>query len=445
MHFDTPDAVYSYLDRYINFERKVDPKSYRLDRMERLREMFGHPDRSYRVIHVAGSKGKGSTATMLASIAMRAEGPVGLYTSPHLLRFTERIAIDGFPVSDEILLASAEELSTVVEATGPADFPGNESPTYFELLTMLAMLCFRRAGCSIAVFEVGLGGRLDSTNVVEPVASIITSIELEHTELLGSTIPQIAAEKAGIIKPGVPVFSSVTDNDARRVIGDRAVASGSTLYELDSLVRIDNVSITAGGTDSRVTIDLPEGALVLDLHSPLIGTVQMRNAALAAMVMATLGYQRDHIAEGIALARLPARFQIVSGNPVVVLDGAHTAESIRSGVEDFSTIFPGGGLLLFGCASDKPVRPMAATLRTSFREVFITKPGTFKESHPEEIEAAFTSEGFLVHRDDDTRRAVLAALGAAGARAVPLLVTGSFYLCAAAAKELELAGRKVAG
>ncbi|MDX9899835.1 MAG: bifunctional folylpolyglutamate synthase/dihydrofolate synthase, partial [Spirochaetia bacterium] len=165
MIFNDADSVYAYLDRYLNFERKVKATEYRLDRMESLQRLFDYPDRAYRVVHVAGSKGKGSTATMLASIMKAAGKRVGLYTSPHLLSFTERIAIDGEPVTNDILLACAEELSSVMEHRTEDDFPGGESPTYFELLTMLGFLCFRKAGCSDAVIEVGLGGRLDSTNV----------------------------------------------------------------------------------------------------------------------------------------------------------------------------------------------------------------------------------------------------------------------------------------
>jgi dihydrofolate synthase/folylpolyglutamate synthase len=165
----------------------------------------------------------------------------------------------------------------------------------------------------------------------------------------------------------------------------------------------------------------------------MIGSVQARNAALAATVARSLGYDRGTIARGIAAARLRARFEILPGTPVVILDGAHTADSIRACSDDFARLFPEGGVLLFGCAKGKPPRLMAEALRHGFSEVIITKPGTFKESDPAEIEEAFRAEGFRTTRNDDTGAAIHEALKLAAARGAPLLVTGSFYLCAAAA------------
>jgi dihydrofolate synthase/folylpolyglutamate synthase len=434
MTFSNAGEVYAYLDRYLNFERKVQPTAYRLDRMQALKELFGRPDECYRIIHVAGSKGKGSTATMMASIMQKAGGRVGLYTSPHLLSFTERIAINGVPVDDQTLFACATEISDLMEQKTEADFPGGETPTYFELLTMLGFLCFRRAGCTDAVIEVGLGGRLDSTNVVVPAVSIITPIELEHTDLLGTTIPEIAYEKAGIIKPGVPVFTSATRSDALAVFRARATELISPLTILDEVAEITECSIDKQGTSATVrwkhgsTFGLP-----LKLRTPMIGSVQARNAALAATVASALGYDDETIAQGIATARLRARFEILDGNPVVILDGAHTADSIRACSDDFARLFPEGGVLLFGCAKGKPPRLMAAALRKGFPEVLITKPGSFKESDTAEIEEAFKAEGFRTTRNDDTRMAIHEALKLASIRGVPLLVTGSFYLCAEAA------------
>ncbi len=438
MTFNDPAAVYAYLDRYLNFERKLEPTEYRLDRMQALRKLFGKPDERYRVVHVAGSKGKGSTATMIAAILARREGPVGLYTSPHLLSFTERIAIGGLPVADDILLPAASELAEAVERTSPTDYPGGESPTYFELLTMLGFLCFRDSGCTSAVIEVGLGGRLDSTNVVEPVACAITQIELEHTDLLGGTIPLIAYEKAGIIKPGVPVFTSATRPDALAVFRSRAEELGSGLTILDEAAEITDCTVRVDGT--RATLRWRDDSMfsaALELYTPMIGRVQARNAALAAIVTRHLGCETESIVAGIAEARLRARFEILAGNPTVILDGAHTEDSVKACAEDFSGLFPGGGSLLFGCAKGKPPRPMAAALRASFSDVIITKPGTFKESEPGEIAAAFEAERFRVRRIDDTAAAIETALAEATDSGRPLLVTGSFYLCAAAAAIID--------
>ncbi|HUW70656.1 MAG TPA: folylpolyglutamate synthase/dihydrofolate synthase family protein [bacterium] len=434
MTFSTSDDVYAYLDRFLNFERKLEPKAYRLDRMQALRELFGKPDAAYRVVHVAGSKGKGSTATMIASILGMDEPTVGLYTSPHLLHFTERIAINMAPVSEQAIIKAAVELSNRLETESPEDFPGGETPTYFELLTMLGFLCFRNAGCTSAAIEVGLGGRLDSTNIVEPVACAITPIELEHTDLLGTTIPAIASEKAGIIKSGVPSFTSATRPEALEVIRAKAQEMGSRLRVLDEEATIREYSISPAGT--RAMIDWRDDSLFaepLELSTPLIGLVQARNATLAAMVCRTLGSSVASIQRGIAGARLRARFEIITGDPVVVIDGAHTADSVRACADDFGRLFPAGGVLLFGCAKGKPPRPMADALSGLFRSVTVTRPGTFKESDPAEIAAAFSDAGYAITRIDDTNEAVTLALEDARRRGLPLLVTGSFYLCAAAA------------
>ncbi len=440
--FAHEDEVYEFLNRFLNFERAIVPTAYRLDRMEALKALYGKPDEAYAIAHVAGSKGKGSTATMLAAILEDGTAPVGLYTSPHLLHFTERIAVNGLPVAKDILLASAEELRAGMEGRAPEDFPGGETPTYFELLTMLGFLCFKRAGCSRTVIEVGLGGRLDSTNVLKPMACLITPIELEHTELLGDTIAKIAAEKAGIIKPGVPVYTSATRPEALDVIGRTAKDMGSLLRVLDEEVRISGLRITAAGTAFSLAFKdhtLHEGAL--ELSTPLIGEVQARNAALAALTALDLGFSPRRVREGLAKARLRARFEIMPGDPIVVLDGAHTPDSAAACARDFKRLFKGGGVLLFGCAKDKDPAAMAAALKGIADSLIVTKPGNFKESEPERIAEAFREQGYGVVVEEDTGAAITRSLELAKRSGKPLLVTGSFYLCAEAAKSLAAWGR----
>ena len=437
-YFADSAAVYEFLNRFLNFERKLDPKEYRLDRMQRLRDLFGRPDEAYPVIHVAGSKGKGSTATMIAAIMELHQGPAGLFTSPHLIDFTERIAVAGKPVDTRILLLCAASLADRMSGKQPDDFPGGETPTYFELLTMLGFLCFKEAGCSCAVIEVGLGGRLDSTNVVAPEVCVITPIELEHTELLGDTIPKVASEKAGIIKAGIPVFTSATRPDALQVFRDTAARLGAPLFVLDDEAALRNVRINEKGT--TCTVEFADKTLfpeALELRTPMIGQVQARNAALAALITRHLGVSHEHIIQGLAHASLRARFEILPGEPLVVLDGAHTPDSVRACALDFSTIFPGGGLLLFGCAKDKQPRPLARELAAVFSRVIVTKPGTFKESDVKAIAQGFFDEGFHVTPIEDTETGISTALLEAKAAGLPLLVCGSFYLCAEMAKTLQ--------
>lgn len=448
MSFSSADEVYAYLNRFLNFERKLEPTAYRLDRMFALKELFGAPDEAYEIWHVTGSKGKGSTATMIASILRQTGARVGLYTSPHLLSFTERIAIDGVPVDEAVLVRSAEELEAGLRGREPEDFPGGEAPTYFELLTMLGFLSFRAAGCTHAVIEVGLGGRLDSTNVVKPKACFITTVELEHTELLGDTIPKIAYEKAGIIKPGVPVYSSAWRPEAREIIRRAANERGAPLRELDEEADLLGVRIGRKGTsfglslrDDGLRAACGAGQGAWELFTPLIGEVQARNAALVALGALDRGIEPKAIAEGLAKARIRARFEIVEGDPLVVLDGAHTADSTAACAHDFVEAVGSQGVLLFGCAKDKDPAGMAAALRPVASRAVITKPGTFKESEPEKIAAAFRAAGYEVVLEPETAVAVGLALEAAQAAELPLLVTGSFYLCAEVAAVLAKAGR----
>lgn len=435
MHdFKDADDVYRWLNLYLNFERKTDAKEYRLDRMRKLHHDFAYPDRAYRVIHIAGSKGKGSTSAMLESI-LRAGGlKTGLFTSPHFISFTERIAIDGIPVANDILLPAAKKLAEYMDGKKPEDFPGEENPTYFELLTILGFLCFRDAGIDIAIVEVGLGGRLDSTNVVEPELTAITGIELEHTDILGKTIAAIAAEKAGIIKEGVPVFTAAWKEDALEVIKATAKNSSAKLVTLDEVLKIEELRVDRSGSRFLAkTADAPPLRLQIAMH----GEHQARNASLALIIARYLGFDDEVIRAALANVRLRARFEIMDRGSGIVLDGAHTTDSIEAAVKDFSLLFPGKGLLLFGCAADKNAASMAAILRQDFDSVIITKPGDFKESDLKKMEAAFLDEGFTVKCLENTEMAVREAVREALEKKLPLLVTGSFYLCAIFSELIE--------
>ncbi|HOX92369.1 MAG TPA: Mur ligase family protein, partial [Spirochaetales bacterium] len=294
MRFSNADDVYTFLNLYLNFERKAEPTEYRLDRMHALHRDFGMPDRAYRIIHVAGSKGKGSTSAMLASILQQAGHRVGLFTSPHFLSFTERIMINQEPVGLNVLIPAAQELAAYMDGKSEAYFPGGENPTYFELLTILGFLCFRKAACDIVVVEVGLGGRLDSTNVVQPELCAITPIELEHTELLGDTIAKIAMEKAGIMKKGIPVFTNAKKPEALAVFRTRAQELGCALHELDALAAILDVHIDTKGTS--FTLSMRDGtAADTSYRCAMIGSVQAHNASLAILMARSLGIAEQAI------------------------------------------------------------------------------------------------------------------------------------------------------
>jgi len=442
--FADTDVVYDRLLDFVNVE-KGQKTEFKLDRMLFLCERLGDPQGSFRSVHVAGSKGKGSVSAMISRI-LEAEGhKVGLYTSPHLIRWKERISLAGDEVQEEALVASAEEVFDEIEGKAGSDFPGDELPTYFELTTLIAFCAFRRLGCDDAVIETGLGGRLDSTNVVQPAASVITPIELEHTEWLGDTIPQIAAEKAGIIKAGKPCYLSRQRPEAREVFVRKAAETGSALREAPSLSSVESLSLDASGTRARVSFSsgsplsrrFPGG---VEAHSPMIGRIQAENMALALLAAGELdaGLTRDQATEGLKKAFLPARFQVLRLEPPLVIDGAHTPDSTRLALEDFDSLFGRNGpaVLLFACASDKKAAEMAAILAPRFDRIILTRPGLFKKADLRSLESGFSLAGASFRTIEDHEAAIAAALAESRRLSVPLLATGSFYLCAEVVKAI---------
>ncbi|HON89422.1 MAG TPA: Mur ligase family protein [Spirochaetia bacterium] len=430
--FQSAADVYTYLSSFINLERKLEPIEYRLDRMHYLRKLFGYPDEAVRTIHVTGSKGKGSTATLLASILTASGYKTGLFTSPHVLNFTERIAINKLPVTNDILLPCAEEIYHRIPPGKPLPVPEFEYPTFFELLTILAFLCYKRAGCQYAVIEVGLGGRLDTTNVICPELAIITSIELEHTEILGSTVDKIAYEKAGIIKSLIPVISAVSDPVARSVIYTKAYNSVSPFYNLDSIVSEYHTSETPEG----ISVTWRDSVGNHTAQSSLHGIVQSRNIMTAWYAGNLLQISPDAILQGIRSTTMRARFEIIPGEPTIILDGAHTEVSILNTVETYQKLFPEPCVLLFGTAQDKHSFAMLKTLYPITELAVITRPGTFKQSEPERILEEAHALNMQAELIADTEAAVIHAHALAKARKLPLLICGSFYLCADALKTL---------
>lgn len=444
MRFRDSDEVYERLLGYVNVE-KGQKTVFKLDRMRELCARLGDPQEDYKTIHVAGSKGKGSVSAMIARI-LEAEGRrAGLYTSPHILRWKERISLAGDEMPERIILDSASEVLDLVEGRLPSDFPGDEMPTYFELTTLIAFCSFRRAGCDRAVIETGLGGRLDSTNVVPSEASVITPIELEHTEWLGDTIPLIASEKAGIIKRGKPCYLSRQRPEARTVFADKAAELGSELREAPSLVAARDLAIGRGGTSARLSF--AEGSPLasrfpggLAVKSPMIGRIQADNMALALLAAGETEapLRADAAARGLAKAFLPARFQALATEPPIVLDGAHTPDSAMLALETFESLFPRPSALLFACAEDKKSGEMASILGPRFDRITLTRPGTFKKGDLGALERGFISAGCRFRSFEDHGRAIEAAIAEARELGIPMLVTGSFYLCAEVAKRAAI-------
>jgi dihydrofolate synthase/folylpolyglutamate synthase len=412
------DALAFLYDR-VNYERTAPkPGDLRLDRMRALLRLLGEPHRCLPIIHVAGSKGKGSTSAMLAAVLRCAGYRTGLFTSPHLTRLEERIQVDGQPLAEIELVALVRDLQPVTERLG-------QGPTFFELVTALGFLHFWRRRVEAAVVEVGLGGRFDSTNVCRPAVSVITSISLDHTQQLGDRLASIAMEKAGIVKPGIPAVSGATAAEARPVIEGICRQRRAPLVSLgvDFQYRYQPGAVTAAGlTRPRVRLTSRVGSVLRnrtagactwpEMELSLLGEHQAANAAVAVACVEVLREQGWHlpdeaVARGLATTDWPARLELVrlSGGrgPLLVLDCAHNVASARALVQTLHGSFPehfgapkpdhavrngtaarvaDQRLLLFAASSDKDVPGILRELAPSFTHAFFCRYGNNPRSVP---------------------------------------------------------------
>jgi dihydrofolate synthase/folylpolyglutamate synthase len=356
-----------------------------------------------------------------------------LYTSPHVHEYRERITNAGRFFPDELYRAAGRRIREVVETSLRNRVPDEELPSTFELLTLMAFLVFRDAGVDYAVIETGMGGRLDATNVVDPLASVLTPIELEHTEYLGDTISQIAGEKVEITKPGRPVFISAQKSEAADTFRRRIPEIGGSPVWLNTrLKRLTSVSSTAGN-ELHLELSANGRPLTVDTRLSLLGRVQAENAALAALVCAeilpTIGAKT--IARGLAETRIPGRGEIIPGRGAlpVVLDGAHTPNSVRALVELLREIGAAHCVVIFGSVDGKKHREMISTLVPVTAHMVVARPGNFKPSSPalllEEARAAGLSAEVREEAADALEAAVRAAGGSEEARHLPGGVTNA--------------------
>jgi dihydrofolate synthase/folylpolyglutamate synthase len=431
-------AALAWLEGRINYERRPMPaggRGLKLDRMRDLLARLGNPERQLRAVHVAGTKGKGSTSAMIASILTSAGFKTGLFTSPHLDSVCERFAIDGRACGQEQFVALVDQLRPVVAAM---DAHGKtKSPTYFEITTALAMLHFAGQQVDLAVLEVGLGGRLDSTNVCLPVVSVITSISYDHTRQLGSTLESIAREKAGIVKPGVPVVSGVRGQEACDVIRRVAADRGCRLVQLDIDFGFKHYPANAA-TGQPATLDVIDDATGVRherLALGLRGRHQAANAATAVASIAELrraGWRIDESAlrAGLARVSLPARAEVLSVDPTVVVDSAHNVASAEALVEVLAECFPQPAserTLIFGTTGDKDVAGMLKVLLPQFGDVLLT---CYQENPravpPERLQQLAGGAGRVFATAAEAWEAVCSA--AEPGRLI--VVAGSFFLAA---------------
>jgi dihydrofolate synthase/folylpolyglutamate synthase len=311
--------------------------SYKLDRMRALLHELGDPQTAYPTIHIGGTSGKGSTSTMIASVLSASGKRTGLHTKPHLKSMTERVRIDGLPIDPERFADRLAEMMPAIERVS-AQYG---RPTYYETLLALSFVDFARERVDVAAIEVGLGGRLDGTNVIEPVVGAITTVGLDHTDVLGETIEEIASEKAGIAKPGVPLVLGVRDPVALDVIERHAAQVQTPVVRVEDAVRVENASTERFAQRFDLVTDRER----YELRVPVLGAFQRTNAATAVAVLErlpdALRPDREAVERGLASLTIPGRMEVFPGHPVVVFDIAHNAEKAASLAAALGEHFPG--------------------------------------------------------------------------------------------------------
>jgi dihydrofolate synthase/folylpolyglutamate synthase len=430
MAYDEAVRVLLALGRELAAPRQARVQKFDLQNITRLSSRLGNPHRASPCAHVAGTNGKGSTAAFLETILRAAGFKTGLYTSPHLIRINERVRVNGQEISDADFAAAFTRVRALIEellASGALA----AHPTYFESVTAMAFEHFARAGVEFAVYEVGMGGRLDSTNIVEPVVAIITPIDFDHEDYLGHSLDMIAREKAGIIKPGALVVSAADHPEAAAVIRQRAAEQHAPLVEISRDYRIKDIVPTRQG--SRALLGTASNDWRLEVEVPLAGRYQLQNA-LAAVVAARLLAQRGFriedaaIAQGIAATRWPGRIEQVAEHPDVFIDGTHNPAGARELVAFWREQFAGRELhLVYGAVRDKAVDEIAGLLFPEAATVIATAP-----RQPRAISADVLAEMTRHHAhrleivpqpEDALKRAIeLAAVNDI------VIATGSLYL-----------------
>ncbi len=390
-----------------------------LERIGELCERLGHPERKLRFVHVAGTNGKGSFCSMTESILRHAGYKTGLYTSPYIKVFNERMRVCGENITDERLAEITARIKPIADAM-------TDKPTEFELITAIAFLYFLEEGCDIVVLEAGMGGRLDSTNIIDTsVLSVITGIALDHTAFLGDTIPKIAAEKAGIIKPGVPVLFGGTDKDAEDVIRAYADERGSALHTVDHS-QLDVKSALLSGT----TFDYKSRHGV---HIPLLGLYQPRNASVvleAIDILKDAGFEisEEDIKKGLDASAWPARFEILCKDPLIIFDGAHNPEGISSAVRSIKHYFGDERVyIVTGVLRDKDYEFIAEELASVADRAFTLTPDNPRALSASEYADVLSARGVRAEPFPSIEEAFLAARTAAKKDGKPLLSLGSLY------------------
>lgn len=443
--FSSYREAIDYLFKSTDYERmariRYNTTTFDLRRMERLLDGIGNPHLGLQTVHITGTKGKGSTAHMIASIAAAAGLKVGLFTSPHLVELEERISINSTPIPREGLRQLIDFSYPHIEKMKLEG--ASAAPTFFEIITCLALLHFKHQEVDLAVMEVGLGGRLDATNVIAPLVCVITPISIDHTLQLGGSLPKIAREKAGIIKPGVPVVSAPQGAEALEVIEEVCQERCAPLYLVgrDEVIKHTRM-LSFPQVGARFSLRA-KGWHLEGLEISLVGRHQVENAAAAVGAVRILREQgfeiRDcYMRAGLKATRVPARVEVVSTSPLLILDGAHNVASMRALVTALEGNFPPRKrVLLLGIAKDKDVKGVLREIVPGTQKIVVTGTGSPRAADPGELaEKCRKITSAPVKAEPDIPKAFDLARRLTGKDGL-LVITGSFYLAGEIKKMLR--------
>ncbi len=442
--FRTYDQAMRYLFDKTDYEKqqrlRYNKTTFNLDRMVELLDALGNPHEKIPTVHIAGTKGKGSTATMLARMLEANGYNVGLYTSPHVVHLHERIAVNSEMISD----AEMRELINRVHAPVEGMVNGDDGPTFFEIMTAIALLHFLDKKVDIAVIETGMGGRLDSTNVIKPHVVGITSLSLDHQGQLGETLDSIAKEKAGVFKAGIPVVTVQQDPVAMRVLKSEALAAEAPLSvtggDIDFSQRFE--TSREHGPHTRICLTTPTSRFE-HLRVPLHGHHQAVNCALALAMLDKLkgnGFNIDNekAAAGLLNVSLPGRMEMICPDPRIMIDAAHNAASIKALIQAIGQNVPYDSMVvIFGCNADKDVLGMLRMLQYGADKVIFTRSNSAKAVSPQDLADTYTELCGKMCQTASSLGESLQLARSAVDREDLILITGSFYLIGQAKKRFE--------
>ncbi len=445
--FSTYKQAEEFLLQTIDFEKltqyKYDTSTFDLKRMEEMMSFVGDPHKKRRAVHITGTKGKGSTAIIIASALKGLGLKTGLFTSPHLTYLGERMKVDDKTISQETFVQLINMLKPYIDRI-TLENP-ILMPTFFELVTAIAFLYFEKMKTDISVLEVGMGGRLDSTNIILPEVSVITPVGYDHTDRLGKTLDKIAFEKAGIIKEGVPVISSIQEPDALAVISKTCNEKKSLLYIVGKDILIYDIKVAqrSGFYGTECIIETWRNSYK-NIFLPLVGRHQVENCAAAIGSLEVLSEKgiikadNELITNALANIRCPARIEVISENPLIIVDTAHTVASMKILRESIKENFSFGKLVLvIGLSSDKDIEGVLKEIACITDDLILTRTGNPREAEPEQMAVIVKR---LFHKNlmviEDIDEALKEAKGIAKNDDL-ICITGSFFLAGKAKTVLD--------